>query len=333
MKPAKQIFTFVFLAAFLCIFIWFVDVRIVGTFFRQYQAQSYPKTEGQIVTGQITSHRGSKGAIFYHPAFTYTYTVNGLDYSGRRYRYDGIPSGYAAVDQIVESHPAGSSVDVYFNPNDPADTVLSAAVLTGDVAPIFLIAPITFGFMFMILKAGRQIEWPGSVSPAAGGIQILTDMMTTRVRLPAHTPGSLGWLAAGVVSFIASIAIHVVQYPSPVSAGLFAILVIFVVGVSVFLWQHFRLATGIQDLVLNEGVRTFELPLTFKRRKKFPLSYSDVKAVTLEKVSHRSRSGVSYTYAPTLQLRDGSSQQLIELNQKRGESFAAWLREKLGVPA
>ncbi len=88
--------------------------------------------------------------------------------------------------------------------------------------------------MFMILKAGRQIEWPGSVSPAAGGIQILTDMMTTRVRLPAHTPGSLGWLAAGIVSFIASIAIHVVQYPSPVSAGLFAILVIFVAA-----FQHF----------------------------------------------------------------------------------------------
>ena len=63
------------------------------------------------------------------------------------------------------------------------------------------------------------------------------------------------------------------------------------------------------------------------------MAFNDVTAVTLEKIAHRRRSGVSYRFAPTLQLRDGALQRLTDLSMDRAESFAAWLREKLCVPA
>ena len=94
-----------------------------------------------------------------------------------------------------------------------------------------------------------------------------------------------------------------------------------------------RLNSGIQDLIIDEGSRTIQLPLTFKRRQRPVLPFSDVKAVTLEKISHRGRYGVTYTYAPTFEMQDGSTEKLADLGLNRAELFATWLREKLAVPA
>ena len=294
MKPAGQIFALIFLGVFLAVFVWFWDVRGVQVLMRQYQAQSFPKTEGQVLSVEIISQTGSKGRIYYHPAFLYTYEVNGLSYEGRRYRYDGSPSDYASVNQIVISHPAGSTIEVYYNPNNPADAVLSPLVVANDVSRLFLMSPVIFLFLFMFLKVGREIDWPGRAKPVAGGVKIVTEMLTTRARLPRYQPGWLGLITAGILSFIAGVAIEVAFASSPVPASLYALIIIIVAGALVYLWQYLKIASGIQDLVINEGARTIELPLTYKRRERRPLPFSEIKAVTLEMVAHQSRGGVSY---------------------------------------
>jgi hypothetical protein len=331
MKTWGNVLGFTFLVISFGVCIWFLEVRGIRVLMRQYRAQSFPQTEGTILAGEVIRQTGSKGRVYYHPHFLYSYTINGQGYQGGRYRYDGYPSDEASVSQIVASHPIGSSVEVYYNPDDPADTCLAPLVVAQDVSILFLFTPITLIFLFVLLKAGRELDWPGRITPVAGGVKIITETMTTRVRLPRYQPSWLSLITAGIFSVIAGIVIPLGFKYSPVPAGSFALLIILATCVLVYFWQYWRLASGIQDLVIDEGARTVELPLTYKRRERRPLPFAVIKAVTLEKVAHRGKSGVSYTYAPTLEMRDGSSERLTDLSKNRAEAFASWLREKLGT--
>jgi hypothetical protein len=334
-----QIFLVIFCGAVL-VFTVCMEVHFVGVLIDQYQAQSFPKTEGQVLSVRINIQRGSKGGVSYHPAFLYRYEVNGQSYEGGRYRYDGFPTDYYSVNEIVTEHPAGSKIAVYYNPDDPADTVLSPGVVSWDVPLPFLISPFFYIFLFLSLNAWRVINWPGGVQPVAGGVKIMTGMLTTRVRLPRYLPSNVGIITAGILTFSAGIVIEVYYASSTVPAGFFALLIIIVASALAYCWQYWRVASGRQDLVIDEGARTVELPLTYDRSERRPLPFSEIKAVTLEGVTHKVKNGIIYTYAPTLELRDGSTEQLTDigsifstsaLNQNRAESFAAWLREKLGV--
>ena len=160
----------------------------------------------------------------------------------------------------------------------------------------------------------------------------MSDMLTTRARLPRYQPLSLALVTAAGLSILAAIVIELAEIP-PVTASWCALLVLLLASGAVFLWQQQKITSGIQDLVINHGSHTVELPLTYKRRARLPLPFASIKAVALKKVAHQRRSGISYTYAPTLQLRDGSSECLTDLNKRRAEAFAKWLREKLNLPA
>ena len=333
MNSSKSIFGFILLAVILAAFVWLVDVGGIQILMRQHRAESFPETEGQILGSKVVSRTGSKGRVYYHPAFVYTYEVNDHRYRGWRYRYDGYPSDNLSVGQIVHAHPVGSTVRVYYNPADPADACLSPMVVAKDVSLLFLYLPIFIMLLLFCVKTGAEINWPGLGKPVAGRVKIIRQRMKTHVRLPRYQPSLLGGITAGALSLIAGLVIQLERGTAPIPASMLALGFIFVGGAAVYVGQYLRLATGRQDLIIDEGAQTFELPLTYKRRERRPLPFSEIKAVTLEKVAHRGRYGVTYTYAPTLQMRDGSSEQLTDLSQNRAEPFAAWLREKFGVPA
>jgi hypothetical protein len=330
-KTKSPIFAFIlfcfFFAGFGLFYLFSIQVLM-----RQYRAQSFPETNGRILGAEVIEQRGSKGSVSYHPEFSYTYEVNGRSYQGQRYRYGSGRSNRATVVQIVNAHPVDSAVKVYYDPDNPADACLSPMVMAQDVSFLFLFMPIILMFLGQMLKHGREINWPGRSEPVAGGVKILAEMMTTRVRLPRYRPAALSLITAGSLSLLASGAIQFVFKFSPVPAGWGSLLIVLAAAASVYLWQCQRLATGIQDLVIDQGARTVELPLTYKRRERRRLPFISIRAVTLEPVAHRGRYGVTYTYAPTLQMSDGSAERLTDLSEIRAESFAVWLRHKLEVP-
>jgi hypothetical protein len=343
---AGQIFRIQILLVIICgaafAFTVWMEAHFTGVLIDQYLAQSFRQTEGRVVSVRINLHRGSKGGVSYHPAFLYRYEINGRSYEQERYRYDNFPDDYYSVKEIVTAHPAGSGIAVYYNPDDPADTVLSPGVVAGDVPLPFLMSPFFYIFLFLSLNTWREINWPRKVQPVAGGVKIVTEMLATRVRLPRYLPSNLGLITAGILTFSAGIVIEVYCASSPVPAGLSALVIIIVASALAYFWQYWRIASGRQDLVIDEGARTLELPLTYDRSERQSLSFSEIKAVTLEEVAHKVKGGIINTYAPTLELRNGSSERLTDLgsvlstsslNRNRAESFAGWLRDKLGVPA
>ncbi len=96
-------------------------------------------------------------------------------------------------------------------------------------------------------------------------------------------------------------------------------------------WQYWKVHSGRQDLVIDEGARTIQLPLTYKRRTQTPVPFSEIQAVALEQVGRQRKGRAYYNYLVTLKMKDGSVQNLISMNQARAEALAAWLEEKLGV--
>ncbi len=310
---------------------WMVDRQCGKVLLRQHAYESFPHVEGVVSSSEATTTRGSKGHIFYHPYVVYRYSVDGTDYRGHRYRYDGHPNDEDSVNAIVEAHPGGSAIEVYYNPQDPNDAVLSATVDAGDVDHLFLFTPVILVFLWAFIRSIRQMD--SGESPAAGGVKIIIEMMVTRARLPRVLPVSLGLLAAGIVSVMAGILMAMGVLRPPWEAGEWSLPVVVLGGAAVYVWQYQKVHSGQQDLVIDAAARTFQLPLTYKRRGQTPMPFSQVQSVFLNEVRHSSRGGSYYTYMVTLKLKNHSQQKLVDLSRNRAESFADWLKGKLGVTA
>jgi hypothetical protein len=280
------------------------------------------------LSSQVTITHGSKGSIHYHPSIQYQYAVAGMSYNSWRYRYDGHPTDQASVNGIVAACPRGAAVDVYYNPNDPMDAVLSPAVDTQDVSMLFVFAPVNLLLIWLLMGAIRQADLG---NPAAGGVKVISEMMATRVRLPRYSPWLPGLLTAGALSLLAGILIATGALHPPWDAGELCLPVVLLGGAAAYLGQELKIRSGRQDLVINEADRSLQLPITYKRQERPPISFSQIKAVVLDKVRHKSRNSVYYTCLVTLEMKDGSLEKLMDTSQKRAESLAAWLKEKFGL--
>jgi hypothetical protein len=324
---AKDIFGFILLLSLFGVFIWWVDVRMIRVFVAQYQTESFPSVKGEILSGTVTQWTGSKGSIHYRPSFSYRYEVNGQVYEGKRYRYDGHPSFYDEVEanQVVAAHPKGSEIDVYYDPNNSINAVLSRGLDTQDLGFPFVFGSMTFVFLSILVKLGKEIDWQGKGQPIAGGVKIIHDRMTLRVRLPRYQPGVMSSMVAYFLSIIAGAFLQNrhIDYP-PIRLGLLTLIIIIIVSMTVYFFLQNKNESGSQDLVIDEGMGTFELPLTYKRKQRKSLAFTDVASVKVEK-------GRKSFYTVKLEFRNDSPQIVTILNKEKAESFAVWLREKLRI--
>jgi hypothetical protein len=329
---AKDIFGFIFLLALFCVFFWFLDLRMARVFVAQYHSKAFSATNGEVMSAAVTQWTGSKGQIHYHPSITYRYQVDGKNYIGKRSRYDGHPSFYneQQAQQIVDAHPKDSEIEVYYNPANPADSVLSRGLDTADFGIPLILGSLTFIFISLLANLARQIDWQGKGPPLAGGVKIIDDRLTIRVRLPRYQPAAMTSLIAFLLSMITGVIFQTasIDFP-PFKAGLLTLAGIGLVSCAVYFYLRQKIESGSQDLIIDEGARTIDLPLTFKRREQVRLAFADIASVIVEKI-RAGRSG--YSYAVKLEVPNGLPQALTTLKrQDNAESFAVWLREKIGV--
>jgi hypothetical protein len=318
------------LAGILFAFMIWVCERGVQILWKQHQSESFSSTQGKVLSSQVTIMQGSKGSTFYHVSVSYRYGVDGQTYVGRRYRYDGHPLDKNLVNAVVAGHPAGSAVPVFYNPQNPRDSVLSTGVDVQDVSILFLTTPACLLFLWLLTNAVQDIDWGGM--PVAGGVKLISEMMVTRVRLPRYQPRTLGLGALSGLSLVAGMLMgsRILSGP-PLTLGGWSLPCVLLGGVMAYGWQYWKVHSGRQDLVIDEGARTIQMPLTYKRRTQTPVPFSEIQAVALEQVGRRRKGRAYYNYLVTLEMKDGSVQNLISMNQARAEALAAWLEEKLGV--
>ena len=312
--------------------IFFFDGMVSYQGYKQYESGSFPAVTGNVTQSDVERRTGSKGRTYYVAVVKYEYNVSGQTFFGDRLRFGMGHQGNAYA--IVNAHPVNSPVQVYYNPKDPNESLLYPGFGGSDMLGALFLTPFNmmmigfWGAAWMCLKE-RLFK------PAAGGVKIITDGMTTRVRLP--TVGAIVW-GLGTTGALGFVSIFVVGFgtgfePS-IPTVVLAVCVIYLAGAGVWFWQQQKINTGIDDLVINEGSGTMELPLTFGRKERMTVPFSNIENIWVKIIEHHSsKGGTSYTYAPMLNLRNQlDNQKLAEWGDKlRADDFTEWLSKKIGV--
>src|ERR1039458_237201 len=104
------------------------DCLLLRTTVRQYRSKDFATSRCQIVSSEVTAQPMFHSGV----SVEYAYTVQGKEYRGHRYRYD---DGYASSPggDVVQNLPKWSEHTVYYDPKNPADSILATGVQGGDL--------------------------------------------------------------------------------------------------------------------------------------------------------------------------------------------------------
>ncbi|MEW6406388.1 MAG: DUF3592 domain-containing protein, partial [Chloroflexota bacterium] len=87
-------------------------------------ARNWPVARGTVTLSTLERRRSSSGSgSVSYPVVYYTYEAGGQRYESNRIA-PGMEVGGTGSDKVVARYPAGSTVDVHYNPQNPAEAVL-----------------------------------------------------------------------------------------------------------------------------------------------------------------------------------------------------------------
>jgi hypothetical protein len=118
---------------------------------------AYLTTQGKMLSANITqgSHAGGGHRIVsYRPVVSYEYTVGGTTYTGTRATQMDVGAGAVSdVQKFLASRPPGSTVTVYYNPDNPADSFLEQGMGSIGKRGINMAIAITLATVVIVLGA------------------------------------------------------------------------------------------------------------------------------------------------------------------------------------
>lgn len=131
------------------------------------QTSQWPSVTGKIVTSEVvtgTVKNGRTLIVSPHAKADYSYAVNGKSYRGENRRVVSMLhfDSEGTPEQVVAKYPVGRSVTVYYDPNNPADALLtpvpeqSAKTL---ISSLWMIAPLVGGVGLLIAGIAGLILW------------------------------------------------------------------------------------------------------------------------------------------------------------------------------
>jgi len=302
------------------------DGVFVATAWRQHRAASFPSVTVKIAqSGLGQGPLGRRGL-----RLRYTYSVNNVNYSGFRYRYDEADAGLA-YDKVVQEYPAHTVHKAYYNPADPRDSILAPGVDGADLLLILMATPITIGtggFWFAFLDHRRRRDPPADQKR----FEILQNANQIRVRLAdtsAIAVGLFGFALACALAVSIVIFICGLEESIPLVASLWAFSG--AAGLACAAWQDSRNRSGRFDLCFDERGGDLILPLTGGRRAPVILPRRELLGVAISRRVSKMPSGNHFSYVPTLTLAGGGTAALVNFGwtQRRAVAFGQWLSDLL----
>ncbi len=128
-----------------------IPMFLFGIYFALLADESadWPKVEGVVASATVRTHTsvGRMNRPFtdsdntYYPEFGYTYSVGGKSYSSSRFSLGESAQDYSDrqdAEKAASEHPAGSKVEVFYDPADPSSAVLRPGLSTGSWVPLLL---------------------------------------------------------------------------------------------------------------------------------------------------------------------------------------------------
>ena len=287
---------------------------------RQCWTFTYASTQGLVTSTKIESSTDEDGTT-YTPEVHYDYTADGQNHQADRISYFFVSSSHKAAQEVVSRFPAGQPVAVYYNRNNPSDSVLIRGIDgMGLFMGMFLIpfnvvmVGVWYGF-FSHLGPGKLVRRWLHFRPRDDGL---------KARLTIYTTPPL--LAFGV------------------AAGAAAFVMTFVVGFGMSVLPVFWLAPLGWVVVLAAGVFAWRMAFRWSRRMEIDrltgkigfqsageardFSSADVSEVVVDESSTKDADGdVKRRFATCLVCQGDGEEERVELCTWSAEDLAEWVRD------
>ncbi len=116
-------------------------------------SKAWPTIQGTVNSSILNIKKNNEGKIMYSPNVQYTYSVDGKVYHGTNIRMvDGSTNIKQSVKKQLEKYKAGTSVEVFYDPEFPNSAVLEpgAGLLFG----MLLKLPLLFCMVSVLMVLG-----------------------------------------------------------------------------------------------------------------------------------------------------------------------------------
>jgi hypothetical protein len=131
MPPRARVpgcFTFVWLVGWTFGTLIF-NALLAAALFWQFHALTFLKADGVVTRSGVETEHGADGPI-HRLAIRYEFQVDGKQYGGDRYCYAEMSVNSSAWKKLAAELPVGTRVTVYYDPDDPSESLLRPG-LTG----------------------------------------------------------------------------------------------------------------------------------------------------------------------------------------------------------
>jgi hypothetical protein len=117
-------------------------------------SESWPSAEGRILSSTIVKHEGS-----FTPKISYEYSVKEEKFTGDEVNYNGLETDQETAAAYVAKYPAGLTVRVFYDAEEPQTSVLEPGLREGGCAflPVAVVTLVLFsmgvGFLYFHISA------------------------------------------------------------------------------------------------------------------------------------------------------------------------------------
>jgi len=92
----------------------------------------YTKTTATVLGGQIGTGIGGDGRVSFIPVITYRYEVGGQTYTNDRFTQNTVGRNrQGAVQKIVDKYPPNSTIEIFYNVDNPEDSFVQKGFGSG----------------------------------------------------------------------------------------------------------------------------------------------------------------------------------------------------------
>jgi hypothetical protein len=308
------------------------DYVVINTSVRQMRSRDFACTTGKIVESALGRSAIRRRGV----DFRYNYTVNGVDYTGHRYRYDDRNAAFEYED-AAKAFPNWSARTVYYDAANPEDSLLDPGLDGCDLLLLLFAVPLTIATIALwaaIIQARRDRRGVG----LAGGVRVWQDPGETRARLAEFTPLAAGGFGLAAAAFVSAFPVVAIGGFAP-TLRLMLIIWMFVLGAGMgtFFWAMARLRSGNYDLRVSAAANTVTLPRAGGRIAPLTVPLGEIVAVSLLERVSKNPSGNHFSYVPALERAAPNAEaQPIKLvsmgwSEARALAFSHWLSQQLQV--
>jgi hypothetical protein len=308
------------------------DFVVIETAVRQARSVNFASVTGKMVQSEIgkgaVSHRGVE--------IGYNYTVNGIAYTGHRYRYDDRHAVWE-YSATVGAFPRWSARKVYYNPDDPADSILDPGLAGCDLLLLLFATPlnvVTLALWVAVARSRRERKF----SEQAGGVRILKRPGEIRAQLTSFSPAAAGLAGLGAGAFFLSFPVVSMGGFAPTMRLMFVVwALVLVAAAAAFLWKLQQNRSGRYDLCIDEVSKIVTVPQIGGRRNAVALARNEILAVSLQRRVTKTPSGEYFSYLPAIdRTGDVPGSPAIKLvtwgwTEAKASAFGKWLSGQLEV--